>query len=441
MRILVWFRPMMPFFSQTILKFEWWTFLKKQLSRAYCALPLTFFLILTFVSKFAYGFDSLPEYTSHSGQTPQINQDFKFVDSEYSSDFLSFQKPAPWTVDFWTHKLYLDSTIGSISSKEFLVDHRLKLTSLISKNTEFRFFWIESASFDERLAKQVFEFNFALNPNLSLSFYGSPAYNKSENEIGLATEYKNNTSTLRAYVLAPDFDLNKRSRLQRKWTTSPLVSGFVGRRIENSDSFLEVSYRNERPSNLLLNLEQYSYRLHSHTAQIQYQNSLAPDLRSSIRILADQKNENVKPLSSSVPEDNLERKRILLQSDLSFSLHNLTLKPGLGFFYREYKSMAKHFSSKDILPLVWLYLPHKEREAFTEQFRIGYDLNLNWSKNPDEMLSSSLKSFEDEHRLNVIYAMNFKQKSELLFLLSFDLDRFGSGETWEGGSAQLKIPF
>ncbi|MCJ8276757.1 MAG: hypothetical protein HRT44_13745, partial [Bdellovibrionales bacterium] len=46
-----------------------------------------------------------------------------------------------------------------------------------------------------------------------------------------------------------------------------------------------------------------------------------------------------------------------------------------------------------------------------------------------------------EHRMNVRYRINVSDKTMFNLLLTFDLDDFGTGETWEGGAMQYSMAF
>ena len=77
----------------------------------------------------------------------------------------------------------------------------------------------------------------------------------------------------------------------------------------------------------------------------------------------------------------------------------------------------------------------RQRAWGTRILSLGYDATVFQESN------TAGRDTDIEHRLNVKSTMRFKKAGELALLFTFDADRFGSEETWEGGAGQFRVEF
>lgn len=108
---------------------------------------------------------------------------------------------------------------------------------------------------------------------------------------------------------------------------------------------------------------------------------------------------------------------------------------GLNYFYRENRANNDQYIYREILPTAWLQLPPRSRDWGTRTFSVGYDATVFEEKH------QNTNDTDLEHRLNLKADIFFVRGGQLALLLTFDADRFGSGETWEGGAGQFRLDF
>ncbi|MGE0527727.1 MAG: hypothetical protein AB7G93_07185 [Bdellovibrionales bacterium] len=358
-------------------------------------------------------------------------------DAEASSDFITYQKPLAWDGWWYRQSRVFDLSIGSISSRQFLIYQRLKLHQDLTENIQFRLAWIEERDFEQDRTLLPLELKFAITPKWAISIFGRPSLYKSEDDMGLSVYYAP-TSALEVQFSAMlgDFDRNKRNLQTDEWSRAPVswTLSVTHLPIARGPDFQRLEFHHE----------QLSVRSTSGapTQSLAYQSVSLSGLHSPAfgvgglgrswgwRVLYDQAYNETHARS-----EIQSRKRALHQLEHSFRMGPHTVRPGLNLFYRENTLNGDKRRYREILPTIWFELPPRARDFGTGTLSLGYDATV------FEEQHGTASDRNLEHRLNLKYDMAFKTSGQLAFLFTFDLDRFGSGETWEGGAGQFRLEF
>src|SRR5262249_50639834 len=110
------------------------------------------------------------------------------------------------------------------------------------------------------------------------------------------------------------------------------------------------------------------------------------------------------------------------------------LKPGLNFQYRETHRDGDSEITRDIVPTFWFVFPEVAKEWGRHSWSLGYDATV---FDRDSTLQSDHRAIE--HRGNIKSSMRFARAGRRARLSTFDLDRSGSEEPWEGGAGHFGL--
>ncbi len=393
-------------------------------------------------------FELMPEFHSVTQSEWSDFDRARDVDSEYASDWLTFQKPLLWDYEFAKSDKYFDLSYGSLSGKTFLAQERLKLHHHLTDNLEFRFSHFKEQDSEVNQLRQVLELVFWSDGGYGLSFYGSPASNKAETDAGIAFLSKSKFGRqTRFFVNWADFDRNNRNPDPDRWVKghSPFVAGFTYQRINNPEAlprFSALSFRREYPVSLLDPNSEREVKYHNSSFVFKHFRTTKNLNRFEFRAQLDDKSESQVDQSAQAPDGDrwARRRRALAQAELAIFKGPYELKPGLSYQYREYREDQDSAIFRDLLPSFWIAFQKNESEQFKSQWSLGFDASIHSESQPSPLLPTRRAS-ASEGRMNLKYDIKFKNSGELVILGSFDLDRFGSGESWEGGNAQFSLPF
>lgn len=351
-------------------------------------------------------------------------------DPEASSDFITYQRPLAWENQWLRKSKTFDLSIGSISSKQFINYQRLKLDQALTEKLEFRFRFIKEGDFEQDRAQMPLELKYNLNSNFAFSLFGSPSLFKSEDDVGVSLYLTPADDwEWRLSGIWGDYDRNNRNLAADEWSEAPFGATLSAQYLpeDRPDDFFRAEGHWERPSQRT-------------NAGIPVQN-LAQE---SVFVTGWRTGENGRGFGARILYDRAfasngtvtrTRKRSLNQFEYAFIMGPHIVRPGLNFFYRENRDAGDQFIYREVLPTVWMQMLPRSKSWGTGTPSVGYDATVFQQKH---------QASEDrnlEHRLNLKYHMRFNKAGELALLFTFDLDRFGSGETWEGGAGQFRMDF
>lgn len=339
-------------------------------------------------------------------------------DSEASSDYLTYQRPIAWEAASARASQTYDFTLGSIGSKHFLYYSYLKIQKPLSDDLSVTVQWITERDFEADRAELPIELKYRLSALWAVSAFGMPSLYKSENDMGgsvyltPAKEWE-----IRYSQLWGDFDRKKRSVAGESWARAPVARTLSARWL-NDDTYLNMEVHHQPKAMAVVGgvvTEEIS-----HAAMlIAGQRRLPLGHSLGCRILYD------RSFGASAAQVPTERRRALHQLEYTRATSLGLWTPGLNYYQREIREARA--TLREWLPTLWYATFPSEKPWGILNWHFGY-----------EMTESS---WDFEHRLNVKSALKFKHAGELNLLFTFDLDRFGGGETWEGGAGQFRMEF
>ncbi len=390
--------------------------------------------LLWLYASWASAFDSVPEY-----RTVIKDRSVQYVldrsSAEYSSDYLNYQLPAAAEREWLLGKNQYQFSVGSLSSKEFLVEQRLRIQSALAGPLDFQLTWFDESDWDENQQDFFWELGLKSGRHWRWLSFGNIDSNKAENDIGVGGEYHfDSLKKLRFAVLFPDFQRNIRSQDDTEWTSRPVVWSVVGSSASTDTRDFYQYYLRYEPRSVLHNkaqqtysgLEKYTLGLNgTHDAAWQYR--LHIDLKREVQ-------------ETQVLKTVYYSSRYMTTLDYTWKLENLELRPGVFVLYRRWDKNSQYATVTDYTPSFWVSFPVHSRSDWSTQHQVGWDMVIHQLDNPS-VIAEDRSDEALESRLNYRYEIGFNERGSLGFIFSMDLDEFGSPQTWEGGAAQLRLFF
>lgn len=375
-------------------------------------------ILLLSMSPTSYAFNNFHWMNDANVSAPNIKPRSD-INGEYDSDFLAYQKTLEWNYEYLKSASAFDTTVGSLSSKEFLFDQRLKLEKLLTDKLFFNLEWLQSRDFDQDFNAFGYEVGYLFFPKIAISVIGSPSFYKSEDDVGAKVSILSDESTSEFAVIQYDFQKNQRDLTSERWakgkepwalyykttwlpknkqeyTVFGVMNQFHSRREDTTkNTFTEVS---------AWRVYFQHWQKDQFGAQLQWEQNFR----------------------SSETDDSLTRKRLWAQLDKDFYFRAYKVTPGFNIFHRDYNVGSERTVKTTWLPTVWLTLKEKQYEQLSSQWSIGMDAAF---------------AARNDQRLNLKNTLKFHGNAELNWMLTFDVDRLISNEFWEGGNMQFRTTF
>lgn len=392
----------------------------------------------------ASAFESLPEYRGLDEVEAAALDSPRLLDQEYTSDFITYQTPLERESAWWSRPLGFDSSIGSLSGKEFLVDQKLRFTAKLTDKLNFHFYWFADRELEDDFTANVMELSYFPVPAVGVAAYTTLSKDKAEDDVGAALLFKRGNRESRIYTTLLDFQRNQRNRETDRWRDGKAAKAFglISREnlIENGQArkWREWSYRYEPEAHREFPDLVRDYFYHRQSVQIRGFQRHDSAKTSSWRFNWDDKSE--REVVSGV-EAKVRRQRAWVQLESSTPAHDQTWRYGLHHIWRRYTGTTKHAEFRDWSPFLWWAGPETQTDYGARRWEIGYDVVLGWTESQGGWLPAEAEGFADEHRLNFTHSWRFARDGQIDALLTFDLDRLGSGETWEGGAIRMNWYF
>lgn len=387
------------------------------------------------LSSTAVAFESWPEFRGLAAPEARRIDDPFLVDAEYNSDFLIYQKPVGWDAKMWQRGQGFDFTVGSLGGKEFLLDQRILLQAQLTERLRFRLIWMNDQDFEDDFATQKLELGYRIGQDWGVSGYGSLAFHKEENDVGVAVWRKRDDFESRLYMTLLDFQRNERNRETDRWgkNEEPKAFGIVVRRSqedEHGKAWSEVGLRYEPRAtwNFPDIARKYQYQRTSVLMKTSIEHADGYG-RSGQLAFEDKFESEVFSAPATSGENQLRRQRAWFQYEEKVPLNDRgDFRFAINHFWRRYVGLGRDAVTRDWLPAAWWDY---------KNWSFGYDVDLRWADWNGLWSASDQDSFEAQHRLNVLHRWVFEQQGELALVFTFDLDRFGTDETWEGGAGRF----
>jgi hypothetical protein len=394
------------------------------------SLAFTRFILFATATALAFdtrAFDTLPEMRSALDDRPFI-ETWSRIDSEYASHLLNYSFSPEADRDFIIEDKVLQTALGSLSAKEFLIEHRLKLARRLTNDFDFRFYHFEEKNFDENAENVIWQFGYnTLNKN-RIDVFGRASLVKEYQDIGFGYEFFDASNVRhRISMLFSDWSKNKRGESGEIWLQKPVTLSFTGEDVQG-----------ENWSMYYLRLDIKSRLLESNSIDILERKKLTLGFRQRLAREA-LKSYDLKFHYENREENNNKGERFLLL--LSRHFNELKRPVELGFFgsYRDYIG-PNQGRIYDILPFIWYKALNNQKDSTMHRTRLGLDVNFHDLDETGEFFRSP-EGLQIESRFKVRHDIQFSKAGVFSVNLTFDIDEFGSSRSWEGGAGELRLEF
>jgi len=416
----------------------------------------------------AHAFDIFPEFHALSELEQSGFDDVARIDSEYQSDVITYLHPLSWDPVFFSRPQAFDFTLGSLSSKLFLQQSRLRVRKRVLPRLDFRFTYFTQRDLDVDQTRAIIELTHELSKRFSLSLYGEPSHFKRENDAGIAVLYRPaDAHEIRAFHTWVDFTRQEHNDRGDFFTEGkePTSYGFVGRCFDclklfsDSDgiqrSWLEYFARRETPTEWHFPDADAIYGYELWTAGLKARieaNVNTKTLAANLRLQFSRKYESRRSISEAAEfaERTVDRRLIESLGSIEIPIGSVlgrmaTFEPGVGWFHRFYRERDGMFlEHRNLLPHAWIHMRGMERaQGQFDSLSLGYEVTFFRSEGVPDPGARELKAWAAEHRVNFRYAFALEDDALLTLALTFDPDSVARRESgfFEGGNGQFRVFF
>jgi hypothetical protein len=392
-------------------------------------------ILIIFYSRLSFAF--MESYYLFGSDEFQTLNGPKKIDGEYYSDLLAFRLTSSLNNDFVKATQAYDIYVGSINSKQFAIQQRLKIQQSIGKKLNFELGYIEKENFEEGRQQLFSGLNYDLFEKFNFGFRTSLFSQKDQNDFGVYTDVLFSEShKIKFFLNFTDFGFNKRNELNAKDLKSPLQYGILGQIIKDQNLYLEYYlFQNSQVD-----------RQFTDTDLVYTFEDIRLGLRGQKKVNTNYLNFDLELFKGkegltniSVPDPLVDEFYDRSGGRILFQVQTLKWIYGIEGNIRSWTNfedqVVKHLN---FMPHIWYKVLSPSKYLLIPK---DFDLGLETSVHKAEGLKS-LRAKTDENndlnsRFNVRLNYNLSENAKLNFLLSADLDEF----SWEGGGGQFQILF
>ena len=371
------------------------------------------FVFLLICTGEAMAFDLMPSQQSVI-DTARVSEVFNDISSEYSSDVQTFSWPAAYHSRGDNSGIWL--SLGSLSSKEFLVEQLVQFNKNLTQKLQFDFNWWQQGNYDQTSDNFVWSLSYRLPMSWRLGVLGNSFYQKARNDLGFMIEKTTaNQKKIIFSIFQPDFQRNKRADTSKRWGEEPVVY-YLELQGHESSAIKKIFYRLEPEFTETDTASSDVYKAE--------RNTFGTDIEKDFFYLQTQFENKIENVSGADSKYQFWQARWGVQtSDASWPMTRWPMEFGLAYYSRLFDLPSEgKVKIQDVIPFVWLYL---------KQWGVGLDAsNHLHSEQKDQV----------ESRLNLKWSPELDEKSQLSLFFTFDVDSF-SGQPWEGGGATFATWF
>lgn len=406
--------------------------------------------ILLAVASSPFAFEEYPEFRGVTAKESDGFDDPVHIDGEYTSDYVTYQKPLDWEYDWLINKQGLDASLGSLAPKRFLYATRLKIDQALFWALRFRFIYLTERDLLQDETHYVWELICAPHPRWAASVWVDPSLFKKEDAVGLSFTWNFSPfHELRTFAHLLELDNARRDEGPYTPDGQPLPAslGLVGRAHSDPDSgrreFIEYALRFEPEAERLSKSDMFRHNYWKLFGSLFFQKQIGQSSHVAARAQYDQKYERLRPYreESEVVDEEWTRSRFMSQIECRVPASRTELRPALAYFLHQWDTPAGDIVLRDIVPQLWFSFPEIGEGTLRQRWRCGYEMTYRFASDDSEILGKPIDDTRDDHRLNVRWDLAFRDYGLISLLFTFDGDMFMTGETWEGGNAQVKFLF
>ncbi len=396
---------------------------------------LALMLVILSMSVKSYGF--IESYSLFGSQEEKVINGPELIDGEYYSDVLAFRNPLIKDYNFSKATNAYDIYLGSISSKQFAIQQRLKLSQKINDFIKFDLVYINKENFE--IAREQFlpGLTFAITNNLSLSAYTSLYSYKDQNDLGVSGEIKfSKNHRLNLFLNSADFGFNQRNQVNAKDKSSPLNYGLNGSWLNENFEFLNYyAYINKPLEREFLDSNQ-TYVFDEKRLGFRGRIKTTANYYLNFDLDLSQGREGL--YSSSVPDPVNDKIFDRTSVTTLQQLETLFWIVGYEYNYRYWQSPQGNVQHSNFLPHIWYKIATNSRSYLPTNIDLGLETSLNSGQGNKDLRSVSDQNEDINSRFNLRLVYEISENSTINFLLSADIDDKFS---WEGGGGQFNIYF
>lgn len=405
-----------------------------------------FFSLFLFYSVSLNAWEAHPDYISIDESEPNEFDNPSLTDSEYQSDLFVFSQSLKDEYKILSSDKYLRISMGSLGSKNFFIGDTLKIHQDLSQKLQVRILYFREQDFDKNYDFDVMQLKFLIFPKLSFGLYGTSYFQKSRLDIGGVLYFQPDENTeVKIYHTAPDFSRNERNKNSDQFIQQPKVFGFRAIFLGSlgSGEFVDSSSRWETPIQWEFPTQQLNYFFERQSHQIKIRQKFMNHYLG-LKLFWERKWEKKVPTNTGNSSHvsavktygnfELERIGVLGHSDQA-------IRAGFQVADRKYLGSAGEVRQSHYLPYLWWSFEIESQKNRKNIFSVGLDTTLFRESGSDSWVGRTIQSSHYEHRLSTSYEFNFENQASLELFFTFDLDRIGTGETWEGGAGSFKLQF
>ncbi len=350
------------------------------------------------------------------------------IDGEYYSDLLAFRLSVENSFNFLSSKNGYEIAVGSISSKRFMIQQRLKLNQAISDKVVLKLSFYEQEDYEIARSHLTAGLSYAVNDKLSFSFNTSLFSQKSDNDIGAAVSYNyTDENLLKLFLNLPDFSFNERNEGLDSNEKQSLNIGVLGsHKILDKTQVEYFILNNSKLKRELVNLNS-TYEFFETRAGVRLQTKIKNSkLNLSLEGFSGEEGLYLNSGSRQVwSREGLRLLSQLLVSSFTFGVETNLRKWSLGQEKVFHRNFMPHFWYK------------KNFKKYVDYIDFGLESSFHKASGPLSLRKKEDKDDDINSRFNMRLGFMFSKKAFLNFLLSLDVD----DGSWEGGGGQFQALF
>jgi hypothetical protein len=396
-------------------------------------------------------FEIMPEYRGISSGEEWALDEPMYIDAEYSSDFLTYQLPFDWEYDWIVSTQAFQFSSGSLAPRRFQIDSRLKVDQEVLPGLRIRFIHFLSDDLEDSITRNVLEMQYFPSPSWGMALYGEPSRYKKEDNAGFAFILRpSDGHELRMFATVMEMDHAKHEgggAYSPDGSAFPMNVGITGRWHSNpasgSRDYVTYSARWETPSDRTILSEYREHEYERLTATAAFQKGIGSGRVLAGEVACDDKREESRIYRREGVEDRQWiRARVLSRFQCVFPIGGRELVPAFAYQYRYWNSPDKDIVFRDYQPQLWCRFGEFGAPSFRQRWSLGYEMTCRVGTDTSDLYDEDApETPKNEHRFNARYDMRFGSRGTMSLVFTFDADRFGGGEPWEGGNGQLSLVF
>ncbi|MDC0980285.1 hypothetical protein OAQ84_00975 [Bdellovibrionales bacterium] len=202
---------------------------RNQLSNKAIEISLSFIVLFIGMasSQTVHSLESFPEYWGFQEDEMGLIGRVEWVDSEYTSDLLTYSISPEWEGSFQRSDHAFDATVGSLGAKHFFVRRRLKVREELLEKFNFQLTYFDHSDFDTHQKHLVAEFDTFWSNHWGVALYSELFYEKRRDDIGVALLFDSGEKQrIRLFYSATDFSRNERNENSDTFSQEP-ISGIA----------------------------------------------------------------------------------------------------------------------------------------------------------------------------------------------------------------------